>query len=82
MSHDSSEPPSYTPSQPEVLVSPLADRLSYLNHDAVEGQVYVKGIAGGGQGDQALSNMCVDGRASLLSLADCGTFQINSAAID
>lgn len=57
MSQDPSAPPGYTPSQPEVLVSPLADRLSYLNHDAVEGQVYVKGIAETGKGDQALSAM-------------------------
>lgn len=57
MSQETSEPPGYTASQPEVLVSPLADRLSYLNHDAVEGQVYVKGISDNGQGDQALSTM-------------------------
>jgi hypothetical protein len=57
MSQEPSAPPGYTPSQPEVLVSPLADRLSYLNHDAVEGQVYVKGISDSGQEDQALSAM-------------------------
>jgi hypothetical protein len=57
MSQDAAEPPSYSPSRPEVLVSPLADRLSYLNNDAVEGEVYVKGITESGQGDQALSMM-------------------------
>lgn len=57
MSQDTAAPPGYTPSQPEVLVSPLADKLSYLNNDAVEGEVYVKGISDDGQGDQALSMM-------------------------
>jgi hypothetical protein len=57
MSEDTAAPPGYTPSQPEVLVSPLADKLSYLNNDAVEGEVYVKGIAEDGRGENALSMM-------------------------
>ena len=57
MSQDIGAPPGYTPSQPEVLVSPLADRLSYLNHDAVEGEVYVKGISDDGPGGQALDTV-------------------------
>ena len=57
MSQEIGAPPDYTPSQPEVLVSPLADKLSYLNHDAVEGEVYVKGISDRAQASQALSMM-------------------------
>lgn len=57
MPQDSEVPPDYTPARPEVLVSPLPDRLSYLNNDAVEGELYVKGISETGQGGQALSMM-------------------------
>ncbi|GHJ87790.1 hypothetical protein NliqN6_4192 [Naganishia liquefaciens] len=59
MSQEIGAPPDYTPSQPEVLVSPLADKLSYLNHDAVEGEVYVKGISDRAQASQALSMISI-----------------------
>jgi hypothetical protein len=57
MSQDTEVPPGYTPARPEVLVSPLPDRLSYLNNDAVEGELFVKGISDTGQGHQNLSMM-------------------------
>jgi hypothetical protein len=57
MSQDTEVPPGYTPARPEVLVSPLPDRLSYLNNDAVEGELFVKGISETGQGHQNLSMM-------------------------
>ncbi|KAJ9102575.1 hypothetical protein QFC21_002976 [Naganishia friedmannii] len=59
MSQDSEVPPDYTPTRPEVLVSPLPDRLSYLNNDAVEGELYVKGVTETGQGDQNLSMISI-----------------------
>ncbi|KAJ9121760.1 hypothetical protein QFC22_002382 [Naganishia vaughanmartiniae] len=59
MSQGPEVPPDYTPARPEVLVSPLPDRLSYLNNDAVEGELYVKGVSENGQGDRNLSMISI-----------------------
>ncbi|RXK39260.1 hypothetical protein M231_03480 [Tremella mesenterica] len=48
-------PPTYTAQQPQILITPLPDSVSFFWGQSVQGEVFVKGLGQGGQGVEKLT---------------------------